>query len=588
VAGERALVVPSLSMPGPRESPSVELLVKYEAVKLFADRAAIVMPNFTLTDENSIAIAQICQRLDGIPLAIELAAARIKVLRVEQIVARLNDAFRLLTGGSRTALPRHQTLAALIDWSHDLLTEPERILLRRLSVFAGGWTLEAAEAVCAGDSIESAEVLDMLVQLMNKSLVIAEREQGEETRYHLLETIRQYASTKLVASGEADIVRRQHATYYLGLVDTAIRANPTELTQLTLMDLMETEHGNLRAALAWSQSAQGSAELGLRLADTLGWFWINHGYNNEGRGWLEGALAHADVERVHNTQSRGRALYKLGYICTSIGDYRAAEAHFDDSLKLFQELGDVSSSAFVLNLTGWLARERGDTTTARLRLEESLGTFRTLGDKSSIANILNALGGVLILQEDSEGATRLLEESLTLSKELGNPNSIGWALNHLGHVAQIEGQYERATRLHLESLLFLRQLGLRWLGIPWAHQGLGETALAQGNAALAATHLAEALGLFRDLGDQAGVSWCLAGLAGVAAVNEEPERAAWLWGAAEALRQSIGARSAPAARATHERLQAEVRKQLGEAAFNAKWAEGQYASVEQAIAEASL
>jgi len=196
------------------------------------------------------------------------------------------------------------------------------------------------------------------------------------------------------------------------------------------------------------------------------------------------------------------------------------------------------------------------------------------------------LGEVLVMQEDAVGATRLLEESLTLFRELGDPNGIGWALNHLGHVAQILGEYERATQLHEESLPLFREIGLRWVGIPWAHQGLGETALAQGDAALATPHFMEALALFRDVGDRAGMSWCLAGLAGTAALDEEPERAVWLWGAAEALRQSIGAREAPAARATHERLKAEVRKQLGEAVFNAKWAEGQAASLEQAFAQA--
>jgi tetratricopeptide (TPR) repeat protein len=235
---------------------------------------------------------------------------------------------------------------------------------------------------------------------------------------------------------------------------------------------------------------------------------------------------------------------------------------------------------------GWMARERGDFATARLLLEECLAIVRKLGDIGSIVGALNTLGEVLVMQEDIEGAARLLEESLSLSRELGEINSIGWALNHMGHVAQIQGDYERAIALHEESLSLFLLRGPYWVGIPQAHQALGETTLAQGNAALAANHLAEALELFRDMGDRMGISWCIAGLAGVAAVNEEPERAAWLWGAAEALRQSIGARHAPAIRLTHERLQAEVRKQLGEGVFNTKWAEGQAASITQAIDEA--
>lgn len=584
IAGERALVVPSLSMPDAREAASLELLSQYEAVRLFAQRATTVMPEFILTQENASAIALICQRLDGIPLALELAAARIKVLRVEQIAARLTDMFRLLTGGTRTALPRQQTLQAALDWSYDLLSETERHVFNRLSVFAGGWTLEAAEAVCADEGIESTEILDVLIQLVNKSLVLAERSQGEETRYQLLEIVRQYALGKLTASG-ANAIRRRHAMYYVALAEARVEAFNSVSLQ-TWHNRMETEYDNMRAALAWSYSTKEGGELGLRLAGALGWFWTSHGqYWSEGRNWLEGALSHADVEQLDNKQLQAQILQKLGSLSVVQGDYAAGQVYFADSLKLFRAIGDVSASAYLLERMGWLARERGDFATARLLLEECLAIVRKLGDIGSIVRALNTLGEVLVMQEDIEGAARLLEESLSLSRELGEINSIGWALNHMGHVAQIQGEYERAIALHEESLSLFLLRGPYWVGIPQAHQALGETTLAQGNAALAANHLAEALELFRDMGDRMGISWCIAGLAGVAAVNEEPERAAWLWGAAEALRQSIGSRTAPAARATHERLQAEVCKQLGEAMFNTKWAEGQAVSLEQVIDE---
>jgi len=583
VAGERALVVPSLSMPTDfRNLKDFGSLTQYEAVRLFVERAVTVMPDFALTQENIVVVAQICQRLDGIPLALELAAARLRMLPVEQIAARLNDAFRLLTGGSRTALPRHQTLQALIDWSYELLTHTEQVVFRRLAVFAGGWTLEAAEAVCAGEEIELNEVFDLLAHLLDKSLALAE-EHSKTARYHMLETIRQYALMKLVVNGETDAVRHRHATYYLALAEAA-ESNSASAKEW--LDQIKIEYDNMRAALSWSQSAQGSAELGLRLASAISWFW-NNGYWSEGRGWLEGALAHAEEELADNTRLRAEILRQLGAICALQGDYEVGEIYFAKCRKLFQELGDLLSSTYLLERLGWLAREHGDTTTARLRLEEALATFRKIGDKDHIATALNTLGEVLVMQEDAEGATRLLEESLILSREVRDLNGIGWALNHLGHVAQIQGDYERATQLHIESLPLFRETGPQWVGIPWAHQGLGETRLAQGNTTLAATHLAEALGLFHDLGDRMGVSWCLAGLAGVAAVDEEPERAAWLWGVAEALRQSIGAREAPASRATHERLKNEVRQQLGEDAFSAKWAEGQTASMEQAITEAT-
>jgi non-specific serine/threonine protein kinase len=575
VAGERAFYVPSLSTPDPRASISVETLKSYEAVRLFVERAAVVAPHFDLNSDNAPAVTQVCQRLDGIPLALELAAARLRMLPMEQIAARLDDSFRLLTGGSRTALPRHQTLQALIDWSYELLTEAEQVVFRRLAVFAGSWALEAAEAVCVGEGIKTDEVFDLLAHLLDKSLVLAE-EQSKTARYRMLETVRQYALGKLAASGEADAVRQRHANFFLALAEASASFSPFS----AWLDRMETEHENLRAALTWSLSAQGSAELGLRLAAEAWWFCRFRGYWNEARGWLEGALAHA--EGVDYPRVRARVLWGLGDMLAFQSDYAAGQAQFAHSLRLFQELGDLPSSAWIINRIGWLARERGDATTARLRLEESLALYRELGDEDGIAWVLVTLGEVAVMQEDAAWATALLEEGLALSQR--NIYRKGWALNHLGHVAQIQGEYERATRLHMESLPLFRDSGAQDVGVAWAHQGLGETALAQGDATLATPHFTEALALFRDLGDWAGMSWCLAGLAGAAAVDEEPERAAWLWGAAEALRQSIGAREAPASRSTRERLQAAVRAQLGEAAFNAAWAEGQATTMEQAIA----
>jgi predicted ATPase/transcriptional regulator with XRE-family HTH domain len=584
VAGERALIVPSLSMPDPDQASSVELLSKYEALDLFVERAAIVKPDFTLTPENASAVTQICQRLDGIPLAIELAAARLRMLTVEQVAVRLNDAFHLLTGGNRTALPRNQTLQASIDWSYELLTHLEKIIFRRLAVFSGGWTVEAAEAVCSGEGLGRDEVFDLLAHVLDKSLAIAD-EQSSTVRYHMLGTVRQYAMSKLAESGEADLVRLRHAMYYLTLAEPDSVVAPWVRTQ-GYFDRMETEHNNVQAALRWSHSARGRAELELGLAGALGDFCEDRGYWDEARAWLEDSLAHADAEDVGKTELRAQVLMQLGKIRALQGEYEVGQRYLAASLKIYQELGDPQTTALLLIHMGWLARERGDVLTARLQLEQGLVISRQLGQKTRIAYALITLAEVLVMQEDAEGATKLLEEALPIYRELGDPNGVGWALNHLGHVAQIRGQYDSAVRLHEESLTFFRD---SWhgspVGIPWAHQGLGETALAQGNAALAAIHLTDALRLFHEQGDLEGVSFCLAGLAGVAAVNEEPERAAWLWGAAMALRQSIGARSAPAARATHERLQAEARNELSDAVFNAKWAEGQSVSLEQAIAE---
>jgi predicted ATPase len=581
VAGEREFHVPSLSTPDPRKTMPMEDMMNYEAVRLFIDRAATVMPNFILTDENASAVAQVCQRLDGIPLAIELAAARVTTLRIEQIAARLDDAFHLLTSGSRTALPRHQTLRALIDWSYALLSNQERMLLNRLSVFAGGWTLEAAEALGAGNNIKASEVMDMLSQLGKKSLVVAERKQGTETRYGMLETIRQYALEKLTASGEANTVRRRHAEFYLMFTETYGRTVTIQL------DRLEREQDNLRAALTWSLSTLGAAELGLRLVLAMAWLWSWRQHRNERCNWLERALAHADAEGVGDTQERARVLTSLAD-AYGVEEYAASEALLIQSLRISRNLGDISASAEVIHQLGRLAREHGDTATARNRLEESIALFRELGDKIGLTGPLLTLGEVAVMQEDAVLATALLDEVLALERQTGNTNAftIGWALNHLGHAAQLQGEWERARQLHEQSLAPFDEIGLRNEGTIWAHQSLGETALGQNNSTLAARHFREALELSRDLGDRAATAWCLAGLAGVAALNEEPERAAWLWGVAEALRQSIGVREAPASHATHERLKNEVRKQLGEVAFDAKWAEGQAASLEQAIAEA--
>jgi predicted ATPase/DNA-binding XRE family transcriptional regulator len=579
VAGERSLSVHSLAIPDSRAAMSTKAALQSDAVRLFVERANSVAPHFALTDQNVSAVVQVCQRLDGIPLAIELAAARLKILSTEQLTARLNDTFHLLTGGSRTALHRQQTLQATMDWSYGLLSEKEQHLLRRLSVFAGGWTLEAAEAVCASEGLESTGILDGLTQLVNKSLVLIERVQGEEIRYRMLEIIRQYAMGKLTASSEVNEAQQQHARYYLAQAE-AYLFGPGFLR-------LEQQHDNLRTALAWCLSNTGDVELGLRLATAMssGMFPV------ESCRWLEAVLSRADTAGVNITLARANALFELGHVLAYRGDYAAGRAHMTHSLKLFQELGEYSRVAWTLGRLGILAREQGDATTARAQLEESIALFRELGDKHGIASSSVSLGEVAVLQEDPEWAIPLLEEGLELMKErkdVFGPNWVGWVLNHLGHIAQIQGQYTRAMRLHEESISQFREVEelYRDLGFVWGYESLGETALAEGKAAIAARHLMNALGLSQDGGFQAETAWCLAGLAGVAALNEEPERAAWLWGAAEALRQSIGARIAPAARATHERLKADVRKHLGEAMFNAKWAEGQAASLEEAIAEA--
>jgi non-specific serine/threonine protein kinase len=560
----------------------VDKFREYESVHLFEERAGLAKMDFSLTLENVSSVAQICRRLDGIPLAIELAAAHIRMFSTEQIAAQLNESFQLLTGGSRTALPRQQTIRASIEWSWNLLSDSERILLRCLSIFAGGWTLEAAKAVCNSTGVE--ETSELMTQLLAKSLVIANRQPGRELRFHLHETIRKYALEKLIASGETNAVQRQHAEYYLTLAD-AIRSS--DLEQFVRLERIATEHDNMRAALAWSKSVTSGAELGLHLALGLIWFWNAEGYWSEGCNWLEGALAHMNAEGVEDPLVRARALYSLGYLLGFQSDYIAAKSRYVQSLQIFREMEDRPRIALTIERLGWLAREQGDTATARARLEEALALSRDLENNIFTCEVTNSLAETMIMQGDIPLAKDLLEENLALARKVEYREGIGWALNHLGHIAQLLGDYERAMRLHEESLPLFRTFGRKWIGVVESVHCMGETALAQGNAALAVRHLTEALVLSQELREQACLAWCLAGLAGAAVLYEEPERAAFLWGMAEKLRQSIGARQAPATHATHERLKVQARKQLGEELFNAKWAEGQSASVEQTIADAT-
>ncbi len=349
IAGETAWRVSSLSLPDLRKLPLAEGLREYEAIRLFIDRAKSTLPTFGVTNQNGPTVTQICQRLDGIPLAIELAAARVKVLSVEQLAVRLDDRFRLLTGGSRTALPRQQTLRAAIDWSYELLSKKERVLLRRVSVFVGGFSLEAVEAVCVGKGIEASEALDLLTHLVDKSLVVVEEQLGE-TRYRLLDTVRQYSREKLLESKEASAVRKRHRDWYVKLAE---RAEPEMHgpNQVIWLERLETEHDNLRAALEWSLGG-GETEAGLRLAGAIWDFWRLHGYLSEGRRWLEGFLSRSSGV---STPARVKALQAAATLGLFQCDFERATTLSEECLTLSRELGDKEGIAFSLINLGGLA-----------------------------------------------------------------------------------------------------------------------------------------------------------------------------------------------------------------------------------------
>ena len=335
IAGEQTYRVPSLSLPDRRDVPTPQTLSMYESVQLFIDRALLVRPEFEVTNRNAPALASLCHHVDGIPLAIELAAARVRSLSVEEIDSRLDQRFRLLTGGSRTALPRHQTLRALIDWSYDLLHETERLLLQRLSVFAGGWTLAAAEAVCAGEGVDKGEILDLLTSLADKSLVLAEQKDGH-SRYRLLETVRQYAQDRLgEREGEAEWQGR-HLAYFVGLAEEA-QPHITDSTQVMWLDRLEAERDNFRSALTWSAARPADTEGGLRLATALQQFWRARGQLGDGRGHLDALLA-ASVGA--STPLRAKALNAAGLLAWVQGDYAVARLHFQQSVEIDRRLGD--------------------------------------------------------------------------------------------------------------------------------------------------------------------------------------------------------------------------------------------------------
>lgn len=669
IAGESVLGVPPLTVPDP-QSVAVEgadlpsVLLPYEGVRLFLDRALTVHPDFQLTNANAAGVAQICYRLDGIPLAIELAAARVKALSVDQIAARLDDRFRLLTGGSRTALPRHQTLQALIDWSHDLLSEAERVLLRRLSVFAGGWTLEAAEAVCAGDGIEAAEVLDLLTSLVERSLVLVERRSGE-ARYRMLDTIRQYSRLKNLEAGEAEPARTQHLLHFLRLVDDAdigLRGHE----QAGWLDRLDAEHDNLRAALDWSQ-ASGDSEAGLRLVGGLFLFWLLSGHVEEGRHWLEGmlnrapatqrtrprakalrgagylAVGHGDlvagrsqaeeslaisrelgdeqgateslyalgraayfegdyegarslfqeslaVSRAANYPwASAQALYRLGTVSLIQGDYPQARPRFEESAAIFRELGDRWNLSYSLSAMGEEAFRRGDYALARSVLEESLIAFRELGSRSGIAMSLSELGWLALSEGDYLTARTRLEESLALRQEMGYRVGVAIALNLLGDVALHQGDYPQAKVLIEKGLKLREEMGNK-SGIAWSLQNLGHLAQRQGDSLQAAALFEESLKLFAELGNKMGIAECFEGLGSVSAGERPPEgnrrqaeRAARLFGAAEALREMASTPLPPYRRAEVDRDLAAAQAQLDDAAFDAAWEAGRAMTMERAV-----
>ncbi len=578
VPGEVTFRLPPLSLPDPQHLPSPETVNQYTAIRLFVERAMLVHSGFQVTKSNVKAIAELCRRLDGIPLAIELAAARVKVLSVEQIAARLEDRFRLLTGGTRTGLPHHQTLRAAMDWSYDLLPEDERALFRRLAVFAGSFSLEAAERVCAGEGLDEATVLDLLAHLVDKSLVLTQDATAGDVRYQQLETVRQYALNRLVESGETEAVRSRHRDFFLHLVE---QAEPQLLgrDQKAWLDRLETEHDNFRAALEWSRTDPGGIEAGPRLAGALWWFWEVRGYWTEAREWLKDILARAGDS---STEAHVKALNAAGSLAIRQADLRQASVLGRRALDLSRQLGDKRGTASCLVILGIYACTLEDYKQAEALGGESLSLSRELGDNWGTAWAKITLALVAREERDYAKAASLLEESLALSRAMGHQWSIAIGTVNLGLVVRDQGDLERAAVLFAEALAMFRQLGDKSF-IAYSQLNLGTIASAMGDFVRAGTLYRATLAVRRDLGDRRGIATCLATLACIAAGLPKFERAATLFGAAEAMREAIGASIPAFLRSEYDRQVAATTIGLGDATFKAAWAEGRAMSAEAAV-----
>ena len=582
VAGETNWTTPSLTVPDAVHPPDPRSLTRYEAVQLFVERARARVPAFVLTPENAAAVADICRKLDGIPLAIELATARMGALSVGQISERLGDALGFLTTGDRTRAPRQRTLRATLAWGYELLREEEQKLFGRLSVFAGGWDLETAEAVGAGGGIEGNEVLDLLSSLVDKSLVLVEVSDGGAPRYRLLETVRQYASEKLAARGEVEAVRRRHALFFLEMAE---RSEP-ELSgaeQVAWLDRLDGELDNLRAAVGWfRESGQGSADL--RLAGALWRYCYLRGHYEQGRGWLEGALADGDDAP---STARAKAYLGAGALTFLQCEYDRARDLLQEALALYRVLEDDGGIASASQMLGSIARERGEYARAEALHEESLALFRKLGDEVGEAQSLNYLAYAAWLQGKYQRANELCEETLLRFRGLRDNEVIVWALISQGASALYSGDLHRARTLLERSRALSNEVGYRE-GVAWSLNQLGVLAYREGDYPWATNLLRESLEIHQFLGDRWRIGSVLEALAEVQFAQRRLGSAACLFGAARAVREAISVPVPLCERDDYERGISGARAQLGEAAFEAAFSEGRAMSPLQAVEYAPI
>jgi predicted ATPase len=577
--GEHEFPVPPLSLPDTGSLPPVESLTRYEAVRLFVDRARAIRPDFSLTEENAPAVIEICTRLDGLPLAIELAAARIKLLPPQAMLSRLGNRLKLLTGGARNLPERQRTLRNAIAWSYEMLDEGEKSLFARLAVFSGGSSLEGIEEVCDPRGDLPVDVLEGISSLLDKSLLRQEEGQGAEPRLVMLETIREFALEKFDESDDIEVIKRAHADYFLALAEEAEPKlwGPEDAVWL---ERLEQEHDNMRAALARALEFE-AAELALSLAGALRWFWNMGGYYGEGRSWLEAALA---KEGGASAKARAKVLEGVGWLANQQGDLDRAEATAEEGLMLSAEaeLGEVVAADFQ-NVLGDAARHRGDYERAAELLEKSLALHREARDTRGVAWSLGNLANVSSDRGNYERAKELYEKGLALSRELGGAELLGAYLISLGYEYLLEGDPERATALNEEAVELYRSRGRKSI-LQVALDNLGWSALIKGDYQRSEALFVESLVLCKDLGDKLVGSESIEGFACTAGAGGEAERAARLFGAAEALREAAGYQLGTRARSLREPYVTAARTLVGEAAWTTAWENGRSMTFEDAIA----
>jgi predicted ATPase len=623
IKGEASYPVPSLSLPDIKHLPIVEQLSHYESVRLFLERATLVAPHFGLDEDNAPFIAQICYRLDGIPLAIELAAARVKMFSVEQISRRLDDRFRLLTGGGRTSLPRQQTLRALVDWSYDILSDHERLLLCRLSVFMGGWTLEAAEEVCSGDGIDSYDVLDLLTQLINKSLiVVVERSEVGETRYRMLETIRQYAREKLLDSGNAEKVRERHFNYFWQMVQQSKLEfyGPKELRWLVWL---ESEWDNIRAAVEWSYDERSKD--GLDLVNCLGHLIYDNWHISDLENWLSLLISRPE----NSARTASRALGLLHRVqCIGVGapneNTPSSDAQMmEEGISIYRELDDKDGLAHALQLKGsfraWmgephagspfleeaiaLARETNNKPVIARALfslgfalhtnvsaqkinymKESLALFRELGYISGMIDVLKQLGAIELRLGNFKNAHAWLDEALSLLQEhaaiLGNSKTVSY---DVGDLAFYEGNYELAKKCYEDCLSWADRV-VSLVSIGYAKVRLGYLYIRLGKLQNAGEILYESLLTFQTAGNAHGTTFTLEGWASLFVVNGQWEKATLLFSYATKQYEVLHGPRPPVEQDSVDKDLAMIHSHLDEVTFDKFWMVGINLTLEDAIA----